>query len=428
MKKTVLKFYNLLAGDSLYSNSIYLMLSVGVMSLLGFFFWIITARLYSTVQVGIGTTLISIMTLITGFSSLGLGNGLIRYLSASDKKNKMINTSFTIVALMSVLISIIYLIFIKYFSPKLLFIRENLIFSILFVSFVVFSSLNAISENVFIAYRSSKFVLIKNTVSSISKLILPLFLVMLGAYGIFISMGIAMAIAFLLSLVFLILRFNYLPKPLIDISIVKSMTIFSLGTYTAGLIAGLPATVLPIILINLVGAEFAAYFYIDMMIANLIYIIPRATSQSLFAEGSYDETKLKLHLKKAIKIIFIIIMPVIFIFFLFGNYILLAFGAEYSYEGFVLLKFLSISGIFISINYLGSTIFTIKHRIKLIIILSLITTVLILSLSVILIKMNFTSSIAIGIGWTVGHGIASVVYLFLMRRLIFNRLLNFKKN
>ncbi len=62
------------------------------------------------------------------------------------------------------------------------------------------------------------------------------------------------------------------------------------------------------------------------------------------------------------------------------------------------------------------------------ILLSLITTILILSLSVILIKMNFTSSIAIGIGWTVGHGIASVVYLFLMRRLIFNRLLNFKKN
>ncbi len=140
---------------------------------------------------------------------------------------------------------------------------------------------------------------------------------MLGAYGIFMSVGIAMAIAFLLSLVFLILRFNYLPKPIIDISIVKRMTIFSLGNYTAGLIAGLPATVLPIIITNLIGAEFSAYFYMDMMIANLLYIIPRATSQSLFAEGSYNETELKVHLKKAIKIISIIIIPAIIIIFFY---------------------------------------------------------------------------------------------------------------
>jgi len=37
-----------------------------------------------------------------------------------------------------------------------------------------------------------------------------------------------------------------------------------------------------------------------------------------------------MHLKKAIEIISIIIIPVIIIPFLFGNYILLAFGKEYS--------------------------------------------------------------------------------------------------
>jgi hypothetical protein len=51
------------------------------------------------------------------------------------------------------------------------------------------------------------------------------------------------------------------------------------------------------------GAKFSAYFYLDMMIANLLYIIPMAISQSLFAESSYSETELKVYLKKAIKII-----------------------------------------------------------------------------------------------------------------------------
>ena len=91
MKKTISKFYNYLANDSLYRNSIYLMLSTGGMAVFGFFFWIINVGLYSAEQVGNGTTLISIMTLISSFSVLGLGNRLIRYLLTSERKNKKIN-------------------------------------------------------------------------------------------------------------------------------------------------------------------------------------------------------------------------------------------------------------------------------------------------------------------------------------------------
>ena len=162
MKNTISKFFNLFAKDSLYRNAIYLMLNTGVMAFLGFFFWVINTRLYSTEQVGIATTLISVMTLISSFCILGLDSGLIRYMPTSERKNEMINTSFILVTLMSILISLIYLIFLKTFSPKLLFVRENIVFSLLFILFIVFSSLNIISENVFIAYRSSKYVLIKN--------------------------------------------------------------------------------------------------------------------------------------------------------------------------------------------------------------------------------------------------------------------------
>jgi len=52
-----------------------------------------------------------------------------------------------------------------------------------------------------------------------------------------------------------------------------------------------------------------------MMITNLLYIIPTAASQSLFAVGSYSETELKIRLKKAIKIISMIIIPAIIVTF-----------------------------------------------------------------------------------------------------------------
>jgi O-antigen/teichoic acid export membrane protein len=258
-------------------------------------------------------------------------------------------------------------------------------------------------------------VLIKNTISSIVKIILPIFLVALGAYGIVVSMGIAVSVAFLVSLVFLILRFNYSPKPIIDRIVVKKMTKFSLGNYIAGFIGGLPVMVLPILITNSIGAKFSAYFYLDMMIANLLYIIPFATSQSLFAEGSYGEIELKVHLKKAIKIISIIIIPAIIVTFLFGKYILLAFGKEYSSEGVIFLQILAISGIFLSINYIGNSIFYIKHRIKLVILVNLLGASIILSLSIMLIHQNL---LGIGVGWMLGQGIISVIYLFFIKKLL----------
>jgi O-antigen/teichoic acid export membrane protein len=193
------------------------------------------------------------------------------------------------------------------------------------------------------------------------------------------------------------------------------MTKFSLGNYIAGFIGGLPAMVLPILITNLIGAKFSAYFYLDMMIANLLYIIPMATSQSLFAEGSYSESDLKIQLKKAIKIISLLLIPAILVTFLFGKYILLVFGKEYSSEGVIFLQILAISGIFLSINYIGNSIFYIKHRIKLIILVNFIGASIILSLSIILIQQNL---LGIGVGWAMGQGIISIIYLFFIKKLL----------
>ena len=57
--KTIKKIINHFAQDSLYRNSIYLMLSTAIMAFFGFFFWIINTRLFSPTQIGLATALIS---------------------------------------------------------------------------------------------------------------------------------------------------------------------------------------------------------------------------------------------------------------------------------------------------------------------------------------------------------------------------------
>ncbi len=227
-------------------------------------------------------------------------------------------------------------------------------------------------------------------------------------------MGIAIAVAFLVSLVFLILRFNYLLKPIIDISVVKRMVKFSLGNYTAELIGGLPNLVLPILITNLIGAKFSAYYYMAIMIAGLLYVIPMATSQSLFAEGSYNEKELRLHVKKATIIIALILIPAIIIIVFLGKYILLAFGKDYSSEGFRLLQFFAISGVFIATKNICGVILKVKNKIKEIVFVDMITASSILGLSYFLMPIYLLKGVEIA--WIVGHALSAGIFLIVTKK------------
>jgi len=407
--KIISKFYNHLAGDSLYRNSIFLMASTGVMATLGFFFWIINTRFFTPEQVGLATTLISVMTLISSFSLLGLGTGLIRFLPTSKHKNEKINTCFTLVGLTAIFLSVIYLFGIKIFTPKLLFVRENIFFALLFVLFIAFSSLNAISESIFVALRSNQYALIKNIVWSITKLSLPIFLVALGAYGIFMSVGIATVLAVFLSLVFLIFKFNYLFRPAINKDVVRRMAKFSFGNYVAGFIGGLPQLVLPIIITNQLGPKFTAFYYMPMTIASFLYIIPQATTRSLFAEGSHSERDFGKFYGKSLILNALLFLPAMVAVYFLGKYILFVFGFEYAKEGTEFLQLLAISGTFIYINSVGGVILNLRHQIQKLIVINIIGTLLILGLSYFLISKEL---LGIGIAWIIGNIVISGVYLF----------------
>lgn len=407
------KIYQHFMKDSLYRNSLYLMASTFIMAVFGFFFWMINARLFTTEQVGLATTIISVMSLITSFSLLGLNTGLIRYLPKSKRKNDKINTCFTGIVLTTIIISTIFLLCLKTFSPRLLFIKENLYYALSFILFMVFNSSAGLIDSIFIAFRKAKFVLLKNTIFSVLKLILPFFLVTLGAYGIFASWMIALIIGFSVSFIILIYKFNYQPQPVFYESIIKKIGRFSFGNYIAGFLGGLPTMVLPLMISNLISPETTAYYYMAMMIASLLFVIPQATTQSLFAEGSYNGKELKQYVKKATKIIALILIPAILITIFFGKYILLAFGKDYSTRGFRFLQILALSGVFISFNSVFGTILRVRHKIKELIFISIIGAFSILGLSYLLLSRGL---LGIGLAWIIGQGVVSLGYFWLIGR------------
>ncbi|MGY4884365.1 MAG: lipopolysaccharide biosynthesis protein [Nanobdellota archaeon] len=396
-------------GDSLYRNSIYLMLSSAVMALFGFFFWLICARLFPAEQIGLATTIISVMGLVASFSVLGLNTGLIRYLPNAKDKSKKINTTFTIVALVTIIVSCIFLIGIKEFSPRLVFIKENIILSFAFIIFMIVNSLGSMVESVFVAFRKAKFVLVKNSVFSVVKLGMPFLFIAYGSFGIFSAYMSAMLIGFGVVLLILIFKFNYHPKFVFYDSVIMKMGRYSFGNYVAGFIGGLPLMLIPLMITNLLHPETTAYYYMAMMIASLLFVIPSATTNSLFAEGSHNEKGLKKNVTKSIWIISLLLIPAILITMLFGKYILLAFGKEYSAQGFNFLRLMALSGIFVSVNSIFGSVFRVKKRIREIIVRSIVGCIVILGLSYLFIHQGL-GLMGIAYAYMIGQIIIAVFY------------------
>lgn len=397
-------------GDSLYRNSIYLMLSTIVMAVFGFIFWIVGARFFSTDQIGIATGIISSMGLITSFCGLGLGAGLIRYLPKSERKNEKINTVFSLITIFTIVTATVFLLGLGFFSPKLDFIKESLGLSFIFIFFMVVSSMSSLIETIFISYRNSKYVLVKNSIFSVLKIFFLFLFVGLGAYGIFSSWMLGMFIGFVSVLLVLVYKFGYKPKFVFYDSIVKQIGAYSFGNYISGFIGGLPILVLPLIVLNELGATSSAYYYIAMMIAAVLFIITTATSNSLFAEGSHNERAIKDQIRKAYKIISALLIPGIILFLIFGKYILLVFGQNYSSGGSTLLGILVISGLFTALCGIYGTLLKIKKKIKGLIVVNLIGTVTTFALVYPFLGMGLTG---IGIVWFAGEftqAIASILW------------------
>jgi len=403
--------YKHVMTDPLYRNSLFNMASTFMLGGLGFVFWIIIARLYKAENVGIATTLISIMTLLTSFTLLGLNSSLNRYLPKSANKNELINSSFIIVTLVTLLASVIFLLGLRVFSPQLLFLQSSFFYSVTFTMFVIFCAWNTLVESVFMAFRTASNIFMKNSVISILKLILPFAFIVLGAYGIFASTAAALAFGVLAGLVVLILKFKIGPSLSVNLSLVRETSVYSFANYIVGFMFNMPSLVLPVIILNVLSAKYAAYYYIASMIQNILLIIPLATAQALLTEGSYNEAELRKHVKKAIVTILITLMPATAVIVFGGNILLQFFGKSYANEAFNFLQLYSVSTIFTALILVANAILNVKHQTKWLIISNTFASVLTLWLSYAFISGKL---VGIGWGWTLGQAIAGLVSLVLI--------------
>lgn len=406
-------------GDGLHANSFYLLLAQGTITLFGYLFWIIVARSYDAHEIGIASAIISVATLIANISILGLNNTLVRFLPKSLRRSEQINGSLITVGLASLLCAVVYLSAINFFSPGLEFIRENIWLLGVFMLSMVLITFNTLTDSVFIALRSTKYSVFVYLGYSIVRLVTPYALITFGAVGVFLSHMAGIIVAVILSFYFMIKKLGYKPYARPQKTDVTEAKNYSLVNYIAGFAWSMPIMAAPILIINELAAAQAAYFYMVMMIINVLLIIPTTFTQSLFAEGSHSsEANLRRLVIRSAKSAGIIIGLGVLAVLLFGALALSVFGPSYVKNGLPLLYLMVVSIPIVHLNMTANVILKIQNRLRPLAIINILGSLLTVGAIAVFLHMGL---IGVGFGYLFGQAVMAIINIGIFIPFIFKK-------
>lgn len=388
--------------DPLFKNSLFIMLTSVSSNGFGFIFWMLAAKLYPAEDVGIATALISSMALLVLLSRFGLDFSIIRFFPSNDK-SRIFSTSAIITTFFAVVFGVIFIIGVDVFSPELHLLKSTQN-AVLYLIFLAVSSGTALTGIAFIAVRKAAFQFLQSIVVG-SRILFLIPLIFLGAIGIFGAVGISFVLALATALILLVMS-GIRPGFVIDRGFLNEAFHFSAGNYLAGLFVAAPNMILPIMVLNVLGAEQAAYYYIAFMIAALLFMIPNAISMSLFVEGSHGE-ELKKTVKKSLFAIFSLLIPAVVILYICGGWLLGVVGADYTAGGLEVLKVMVGSSLFVGVNFVYFAIKRVQKDVKGLVIITGLVFGLLVGLGYLF--MIIFGIVGVGYAWLVGNGIGSAM-------------------
>ncbi len=382
------------------------------MAAFGFVFWLLVAHYYTPAQVGIASTLISAMSFISYLSLLGFNTTFIHFLPQSKRRSQEVDTGLILVLLAGLFVAGLYAFFVPFITPKLYMLHEHWYYAVAFIILVAGSAINLVTDSIFIAYRASIYnFFVDGVISSLVQVSLPVLLVGFGAFGIYASAGIAVTVAMIMSIFLLIRRFGYVPQFRINKKTLREVVSYSSLSYAANVLNILPVLLLPLIIINKLGDEAAGFYYLAFMMANLLYSISYALSQSTFAEGSYAQMSTKALARKAASALALVMIPASVLFGLLGPTLLKLFGHTYSLHGHALLLVFALSGPFVAAYIFGCSMLRIYKRVRQIVVVNTVYAGIICSLAY---AWAGRGLVWIGLAWLLGNAFSGLLIAALL--------------
>ena len=312
-------------------NSMYIILNSGAQAVLGFGFWILTARFFDTAAVGRASSLISATSLLSFLGLLGLNTTFIRYLPVAAQRNRLISAGIALVAVCGGVAALIYVFLTPLLAPSVAFVARHAPMAIGFVLLTAATGVNLLTDSIFIAAGKSSYnALVDGVIGGTFRIVLIVVLAGGGAFSIFGASSMGYASAAIVSLLFMVRVLKWRPSLSNFWQVIKPVFRFSGANYVGNVFNLLPSLVVPLILINRDGATMEAYYYVAFQLGAVLYTAAAAVEQAFLAEGASSGGMDKATLVRSLRLLLAFCIPALLGVLLFGHFILAAFGAKYS--------------------------------------------------------------------------------------------------
>lgn len=353
------------ASIKILQNSFFMMASMVTTAGLGFLFWGLVAHLYSTERVGLATSLVSAISLISYLGLLGFNNTVVRFQATGAARNSQVTIALGITAAACVAFGLVYLTALPWISPRLLFVRQDKWFAVAFVLFCGCAGVNLLTDSVFVAARIPQYnLLVDGIIQSLTKLAMPIFLVTLGAAGIVTASGVGYAVAVIASLVAMRLRLGFRIDVRTRGTRLREQARFSLASYVSALLNLVPLLALPSIALQDLGPNAAADYFMAFQIANMLNTAGHSIASAMFTEVSHDPARMSESLRRAARLMVAVVVPASAVVILGGGIALAAFGPDYARDARSVLSILAGGAVAVAFNTWSSYAVQLAGRLR----------------------------------------------------------------
>jgi O-antigen/teichoic acid export membrane protein len=374
----------------------------------GFAFWNLSAWFYTAGEVGIASSAISLMLLVSGITSLGIGIGIVRFLGTDENPTRMVNTALGFTTLTSILIGSLCVMGINIWSPGLVSLRQPVFFAV-FLVLLISTTHNLLLQMVFLSLKRASSTLWMIILLNGIRLSMLIFFRMEGSQGIVASLAVATLISNLLAF-WLVRRLvpDYSPGMAVSRSILCQLVPYSFLSGMADFLSRVPAMLAPLLVLEYLGAATSAQIYIAWMMGSLVLSPSASLAQSAFSEGSSNPMTLRGVIRKSARYSLLITAGIAILVFLTAGWLLGLFGPDYRAAA-PFLQWLCVAAPLFALNSLFAAAFRVQNRLWLLILVNAVIIAVFAGPQAFLLK---TSGLTMtGITWLIAQALAVLISL-----------------
>lgn len=400
-----------IVNDSLYRGSLYLLANTVTTSAIGFVFWTLAAHRYAASTVGVFSSVTSGASLLAAIAALGLPLTMTRHIASAEHPRELILVAVATISTVGTTLCLATVLFLGPRLPSALHIRQHGGMALLVTVLVIFTAVGGTLDAGLVAIRSSRFLLVKNLVGSIVKLVAMLLLATFHSSGLLLSFGAGLVIATTLGGAALVWQIKGKKVTFRTFHVPWRYLSATSGNYLATVIGILPLTMVPIEVLVVRGASETARFSIAFLIAGFLNFIPSTTGQVLFAEIARGGAPLGKQLRKARRAVYGILLPSLAFLLVAAPFILRLFGRAYALDATGCLRVLALSALPAGGTYLVDSILIARDRTAAYTFMQVSNAALVLGLVGLFLPRGLTAAAA---GWALAQGLTLVLGLLVV--------------